>query len=78
MRVVGGMRCVWEDPGWREGRGEGKGVRGRGVLLCGLALTTVPRNPPPASPSFTGRSPRGPGESLLRRGLATHPLGLGT
>ncbi|XP_033273790.1 megakaryocyte and platelet inhibitory receptor G6b isoform X2 [Orcinus orca] len=47
VRVVGGMRCVWEDPGWREGRGEGKGVRGRGVLLCGLALTTVPRNPPP-------------------------------
>nr|XP_030706406.1 megakaryocyte and platelet inhibitory receptor G6b isoform X2 [Globicephala melas] len=50
VRVVGGMRCVWEDPGWREGRGEGKGVRGRGVLLCGLALTTVPRNPPPPPP----------------------------
>lgn len=44
------MRCVWEDPGWREGRGEGKGVRGRGVLLCGLALTTVPRNPPHPPP----------------------------
>ncbi|XP_026955080.1 megakaryocyte and platelet inhibitory receptor G6b isoform X6 [Sagmatias obliquidens] len=50
VRVVGGMRCVWEDPGWREGRGEGKGVRGRGVLLCGLALTTVPPHPPPPPP----------------------------
>ena len=46
-RWRGGMRCVWEDPGWREGRGEGKDVRGRVVLLCGLALTTVPRNPTP-------------------------------
>lgn len=33
---------------------------------------------PGGSRGFTERPPRGPGESLLHRGLATYPLGLGT
>lgn len=65
--MCGKMRSAGEQ---RRGEREETGVGF--VSNCGLALTTAP-----SKPSFTGRPPWRPGEFLLRRGLASHPLGLG-